>query len=188
MNSQQSSPRTLHPLGKVEFSFFLFQYPRPKNTEPVIIRPPLDLNETSYNFQNSPGLMRYGDRQQDSPHHDSSDSSLEDCDLDSITPVRTITCCTAYYNFGLHLSIRNWKRMLTLQFHSQKQTIDKQAAQLESIRNAQFSFHWNGHTISGCCPQSQKWEPLCILCGIINSTQYFYFIHRLKSKITTRKV
>ena len=70
---------------------FLCQYVRPKNpSEPFIIRPPPDLDKMpDYNY--FPGIMGYGSRQQDSPHHDSSDSSLEDsCDLDSITPVRRL--------------------------------------------------------------------------------------------------
>jgi len=59
-------------------------YARPQNAEPVIIRPPRDLEDMSYSLKNYPGLIGYGGHQQGSPL--SSDSSLEDCDLDSITP------------------------------------------------------------------------------------------------------
>ncbi|CAH3016035.1 unnamed protein product [Porites evermanni] len=61
-------------------------YPR-SNSEPMIIRPPADVDETGYDFKNYvTSFGGYGNRQQDSPLNDSSDSSLEDCDLDSITP------------------------------------------------------------------------------------------------------
>lgn len=83
-------------------------YARPKNPEPVVIRPPLDLEDLSYNLKNYPGFMG---RSQDSPRYDSSDSSIDDsCDLDAITPTITpYTSCetmlpeeTASGNFGNH--------------------------------------------------------------------------------------
>ena len=67
---------------------FFYQYPR-SNSEPIIIRPPADVDETSYDFINYiTGFGGYGNRQQDSAPLNDSNSSLEDCDLDSITPVR----------------------------------------------------------------------------------------------------
>lgn len=63
----------------------------------MIIRPPADVDETGYDFKNYvTSFGGYGNRQQDSPLNDSSDSSLEDCDLDSITPVRANIVYTTF--------------------------------------------------------------------------------------------
>lgn len=77
-----------------------YQYPR-SNSESMIIRPPADVDETGYDFKNYvTGFVGYGNRQQDSPLNDSSDSSLEDCDLDSITPVRANIVYTTFFKIA----------------------------------------------------------------------------------------
>lgn len=79
---------------------FFYQYPR-SNSEPVIIRPPADVDETGYDFKNYiTSFGGYASRQQDSPLNDSSDSSLEDCDLDNITPVGANIIYTTFFKIS----------------------------------------------------------------------------------------